>query len=69
VSQDLSLDPTNAIYELAFGSIVRTLHYQFIAGRKLFKFPFDLHSLLIAPYEHLGKHIDAEEADKVREDV
>ena len=38
-------------------------------AEKQFKFPFDLGHLLIRPYEHLGKGIDAEEADRVRTDL
>jgi tetratricopeptide (TPR) repeat protein len=68
VIADLSTANANAIYELGVRHALRP-HTTIVIAEKQFKFPFDLKSLLIRPYEHLGKGIDSEEADRVREDL
>jgi hypothetical protein len=68
VIADLSTSNPNAIYELGVRHALRP-YTTIVIAEKQFKFPFDLHSLLIRPYEHLGKGIDAEEAEKVREEL
>jgi len=68
VIADLSTSNANAIYELGVRHALRP-HTTIVIAEKQFKFPFDLGHLLIRPYEHLGKGIDAEEADRVRDDL
>ncbi|HMF96860.1 MAG TPA: TRAFs-binding domain-containing protein [Vicinamibacterales bacterium] len=68
VIADLSTSNANAIYELGVRHGLRP-HTTIVIAEKQFKFPFDLGHLLIRPYEHLGKGIDAEEADRVRDDL
>jgi hypothetical protein len=68
VVADLSTSNANAIYELGVRHALRP-HTTIVIAEKQFKFPFDLGHLLIRTYEHLGKGIDAEEADRVREDL
>jgi hypothetical protein len=68
VIADLSTSNANAIYELGVRHALRP-HTTIVIAEKQFKFPFDLGHLLIRPYEHLGKGIDAEEADRVRTDL
>lgn len=68
VIADLSTANANAIYELGVRHALRP-HTTIVIAEKQFKFPFDLKSLLIRPYEHLGKGIDAEEGDRVREEL
>ena len=68
VIADLSTSNANAIYELGVRHALRP-YTTIVIAEKQFKFPFDLGHLLIRPYEHLGKGIDAEEADRVREDL
>jgi len=68
VIADLSTSNANAIYELGVRHALRP-HTTIVMAEKQFKFPFDLGHLLIRPYEHLGKGIDAEEAERVRDDL
>ncbi len=68
VIADLSTSNPNAIYELGVRHALRP-YTTIVLAEKGFKFPFDLHSLLIRPYEHLGKGIDAEEAERVRNEL
>jgi len=65
VVADLSTSNANAIYELGVRHALRP-HTTIVIAEKQFKFPFDLGHLLIRPYEHLGKGIDSEEADRMR---
>jgi hypothetical protein len=68
VVADLSTSNANAIYELGVRHALRP-HTTIVLAEKQFKFPFDLGHLLIRSYEHLGKGIDAEEADRVRAEL
>lgn len=68
VVADLSTSNANAIYELGVRHALRP-YTTIVIAEKQFKFPFDLGHLLIRPYEHLGKGIDAEEAERVRDDL
>jgi tetratricopeptide (TPR) repeat protein len=68
VIADLSTSNPNAIYELGVRHALRP-YTTIVIAEKQFKFPFDIHSLLVRPYEHLGTGIDAEEAEKVREEL
>ena len=66
VVADLSTSNANAIYELGVRHALRP-HTTIVIAEKNFKFPFDIHSLLIRTYNHLGAGIDAEEAEDFRE--
>ena len=66
VVADLSTSNANAIYELGVRHALRP-HTTIVLAESEFKFPFDVGHLLIRKYQHLGKGIDAEEADTVRE--
>ena len=68
VVADLSTSNANAIYELGVRHALRP-STTIVMAEKQFKFPFDIGHLVIRPYEHLGKGIDAEEADRVREEL
>ncbi len=68
VVADLSTSNVNAVYELGVRHALRP-HTTIVIAESKFKFPFDLNSLLIRPYEHLGPGIDAEEADRVRDEL
>jgi len=68
VVADLSTSNANAIYELGVRHALRP-HTTIVLAEKAFKFPFDLSHLVIRTYEHLGKGIDAEEAEKVRDEL
>lgn len=68
VVADLSTSNANAIYELGVRHALRPFTTIVIAESR-FKFPFDVGHLLIRPYEHLGKGIDAEEAERVRAEL
>jgi hypothetical protein len=68
VIADLSTANPNAIYELGVRHALRP-HTTVIMAESQFKFPFDLSHIVIRPYEHLGKGIDAEHAEKVREEL
>jgi len=68
VIADLSTANPNAIYELGVRHALRP-HATIIMAEKQFKFPFDLSHIVIRPYEHLGKGIDAEHAEDVRNEL
>ncbi|GEO10225.1 TRAFs-binding domain-containing protein [Segetibacter aerophilus] len=68
VIADLSTSNANAIYELGVRHALRPCT-TIVMAEKQFKFPFDIGHLIIRPYEHLGKGIDAEEAERVREEL
>ena len=68
VVADLSTSNANAIYELGVRHALRP-STTIVMAEKQFKFPFDIGHLVIRPYEHLGKGIDAEEAERVRDDL
>lgn len=68
VIADLSTSNANAIYELGVRHALRP-YTTIVIAEKQFKFPFDIGHLLIRPYEHLGKGIDSEEAERVREEL
>lgn len=62
---DLSTSNENAIYELGVRHALRP-HTTIVIAEKQFAFPFDLKSLVIRPYEHLGTGIDFEEAERLK---
>jgi hypothetical protein len=66
VIADLSTCNANAIYELGIRHALRP-HTTIIIAESQFKYPFDLGHIAIEPYQHLGKGIDFEEAEKVRD--
>jgi hypothetical protein len=66
VIADLSTCNANAIYELGIRHALRP-HTTIIIAESQFKYPFDLGHIVIEPYQHLGKGIDFEEAEKVRD--
>lgn len=68
VVADLSTSNANAIYELGVRHALRP-HTTIVIAEKQFKFPFDIGHLLVRPYEHLGKGIDGEEADRMRSEL
>src|SRR5438270_11050186 len=68
VIADLSTANPNAIYDLGVRHALRP-HTTIIMAESQFKFPFDLSHIVIRPYEHLGKGINAEHAEKVREEL
>ncbi len=68
VIADLSTANPNAIYELGVRHALRP-NTTIILAESQFKFPFDLASVLIRTYEHLGKGIDFEEVDKLRDEL
>lgn len=68
VIADLSTANPNAIYELGVRHALRP-HTTIIMAESQFKFPFDLSHIVIRPYDHLGKGIDAEHAEAVREEL
>jgi hypothetical protein len=68
VIADLSTANPNAIYELGVRHALRP-HATIIMAESGFKFPFDLSHIVIRPYEHLGKGIDAEHAEAVRDEL
>lgn len=68
VIADLSTANPNAIYELGVRHALRP-HTTIIMAESQFKFPFDLSHIVIRPYEHLGKGIDAEHAENVRNEL
>lgn len=65
VVADLSTSNANAIYELGVRHALRP-HTTIVIAEENFKFPYDVKSLLIRTYKHLGPGIDAEEADDFR---
>ena len=68
VIADLSTTNPNAIYELGVRHALRP-NTTIILAESQFKFPFDLASVLIRSYEHLGKGIDFEEVERVRDEL
>jgi len=68
VVADLSTSNANAIYELGVRHALRP-NTTIVIAESQFRFPFDLHSLLIRSYQHLGKGIDAEEAERMRDEL
>ncbi|HEX8115556.1 MAG TPA: TRAFs-binding domain-containing protein [Kofleriaceae bacterium] len=68
VVADLSTSNLNAIYELGVRHALRP-HRTIVLAEREFKFPFDLKSLNISRYEHLGKGIDYEEAERLQEQL
>lgn len=68
VVADLSTSNANALYELGVRHALRP-HTTIVIAESQFKFPFDITHLLVRKYEHLGKGIDAEEAERVREEL
>jgi hypothetical protein len=68
VIADLSTANPNAIYELGVRHALRP-NTTIILAEDQFKFPFDLASVLIRTYEHLGKGIDFEEVEKLRAEL
>ena len=68
VVADLSTSNANAIYELGVRHALKP-GTTIVIAEKQFKFPFDIGHLLVRPYEHLGKGIDGEEADRAREEI
>jgi tetratricopeptide (TPR) repeat protein len=68
VVADLSTSNANAIYELGVRHALRP-HTTIVLAESEFKFPFDVGHLRIRKYQHLGKGIDAEEADTVRKEL
>jgi hypothetical protein len=65
---DLSTSNENAIYELGIRHALRP-HTTIVIAEREFKFPFDLKSLLIRPYTHLGSGIDFEEAERLENEL
>lgn len=65
VVADLSTSNPNAIYELGVRHALRP-HTTIVMAESNFRFPFDIKSISILTYEHLGKGIDAEEAERTR---
>ncbi len=68
VVADLSTSNANAIYELGVRHALRP-HTTILMAEDQFKFPFDIAHVAIRTYEHLGKGIDAEEAERCREEL
>jgi hypothetical protein len=68
VVADLSTSNANALYELGVRHALRP-HTTIVIAESQFKFPFDITHLLVRKYEHLGKGIDAEEAERMRADL
>jgi tetratricopeptide (TPR) repeat protein len=68
VVADLSTSNANAIYELGVRHALRP-NTTIVIAESQFKFPFDVTHLAIRKYEHLGKGIDAEEADRIRDEL
>jgi len=65
VVADLSTSNLNAIYELGVRHALRPNTTIILAERE-FRYPFDITSLVIRPYTHLGAGIDAEDAEVAR---
>lgn len=68
VVADLSTSNANALYELGVRHALKP-RTTIVIAESQFKFPFDLGHLLVRKYEHLGKGIDGEEADRAKEDL
>lgn len=57
VVADLSTSNPNAIYEIGVRHALRP-HTTIVIAESGFNFPFDIHSLLVRTYEHMGKGIN-----------
>jgi hypothetical protein len=68
VVADLSTSNANAIYELGVRHALRPATTIIIAESQ-FKYPFDLTHIVIRPYTHLGKGIDAEDGAKMSDEL
>lgn len=68
VVADLSTSNANAIYELGVRHALRP-RTTIVIAEKEFKFPFDVGHLLIRTYEHLGKGLEYDEAERLRRDL
>lgn len=68
VIADLSTANPNALYELGVRHALRP-HQTIVIAENELKYPFDLHHVVIRPYHHLGKYIDAEEGDRARDEL
>jgi MAP3K TRAFs-binding domain len=68
VVADLSTSNANAIYELGVRHALRPFT-TIVLAESQFKYPFDLNHIVIRSYEHLGKGIDAEVGERVREEL
>jgi hypothetical protein len=66
VVADLSTTNANAIYELGVRHALKP-KTTIIMAESQFKYPFDLGHIAIEKYEHLGKGIDGEEAERAKE--
>ena len=66
VVADLSTSNANAIYELGVRHALRP-NTTIVIAESGFKFPFDIGHLLVRTYQHMGKGIDAEEAETFRD--
>ncbi|HTU64408.1 MAG TPA: tetratricopeptide repeat-containing protein [Steroidobacteraceae bacterium] len=64
VVADLSTSNANALYELGVRHALKP-NTTIVIAESGFKFPFDLKSLLIRPYTHLGDGIDYEEVERM----
>lgn len=65
VIADLSTANVNAVYELGVRHALRP-NTTIIMVEEGFQFPFDLNHLVFRTYEHLGKGIDFEEAERMK---
>lgn len=65
VVADLSTSNANAIYELGVRHALRP-STTIVVAEKEFKFPFDVGHLVIRTYEHLGKGLEYDEAERLR---
>jgi hypothetical protein len=65
VVADLSTSNANAIYELGVRHALRPRTTIIIAENQ-FKFPFDVGHIAIRTYEHLGKGLEYDEAERLR---
>jgi hypothetical protein len=68
VVADLSTSNSNAIYELGVRHALRPYTTITIAEKEM-QYPVDLNHIAIRRYEHLGRHIDAEEADRMKTEL
>lgn len=65
VVADLSTSNANAIYELGVRHALRP-RTTIVIAEQGFKFPFDVGHLVIRTYEHLGKGLEYDEAERLR---
>lgn len=66
VIADVSTSNLNAVYELGVRHALRP-NTTIILAESEFKYPFDIKSLAIRPYRHLGPGIDAEDAEVAKQ--